>query len=271
MGVQNVEPTQVKTDDFRLVCKFTCCTREYYDEDTAITYDTQYFVITKPSLQTKTVSFDIAVPDGATIAKAQVYATLSTTTYGVAKSTINGVYVGSGSTVCVDVDIADGATTVNVPFEFLTLTPSHQHAASGNFDGYGANWEDWYTNHEAVLSYENVYLLIEYAGSYTPPELIAYTDPNPVAGETYVKAVHMTELHENVNRLRVAKGLAAYVFAPITAMQTTLAGWNAHVLEIRAALDEVSADHDEWIVLDVNRPRLDVLMQLRSMVEVMAE
>lgn len=271
-----MEPLKVKADDFRLLCIYKCCTQDVWDESEDDYVDVRYFIGVKPSLQTKTVSFAVNIPDGAEIKSAHVYATLSTTMYGAETSTINGVSVGTGCTACVEVNIADGATTVEVPFCFLTLTQLHQHETgagqkvdSSYWDG-DREYENYYFQHEAYLDYTDVYLLIEYADSYTPPELLPYTDPTPIAGETYVKAVHMTELHENVNRLRIAKGLAAYAFTAITAMQTSLAGWNAHVLEIRAALDEVSTEHDAWLVLDVNRPRLDVLMQLRSMVEVLA-
>lgn len=270
-----MEPLKVKAEDFRLLCKFTCYTREIFDDDINDVISTTYGIKTAPDLQTKKISFDVNVPDGATIKSAHVYATLSPTTYGAQTCTINGVGVNTGGTACVEVDIADGETTVDVTFRFLTMTPSHTHEFSDR--SYTVIWVDGarecgesYVSHEAFLDYTDVYLLIEYADSYTPPELLPYTDPNPIVGETYVKAVHMTELHENVNRLRIAKGLAAYAFASITAMQTSLAGWNAHVLEIRVALDEVSTEHDAWLVLDVNRPRLDVLMQLRSMVEVLA-
>ena len=186
-----------------------------------------------------------------------MYATLGSPFTGANTSRMNGVAVGVGGEKSVDVTIADGATSVEVLCEFK---------AKGDGENDNHPLEAATYNHMSSLEYENVYLLIEYELTYTPPELIDYTDPNPVAGETYVRAVHMTELHTNVNLLRTAKKLGEYAFADIAKLQTLLDGWNAHVAEIRAALDEVSTDHEAWLALGDNCPRLDVLLQLRRVV-----
>lgn len=96
------------------------------------------------------------------------------------------------------------------------------------------------------------------------PTLVPYTDAVIVAGVTTIKAAHITELQTNINRLRVGMGLAAYTFTAITAGITSLAGWSAHVSELRAAIDETGVEHDAWIEIPVNCPTAAVMMQLRA-------
>ena len=98
------------------------------------------------------------------------------------------------------------------------------------------------------------------------PSLTAYTDATITAGETPVKAVHMEELQSNINALRQGLGLAAYSFTAIRAGYTSLAGWNAHIRELRTAIDGITTNHEAWLTLGENRPRADVLMQLRRVV-----
>jgi len=100
--------------------------------------------------------------------------------------------------------------------------------------------------------------------------LVEYTDPIIMAGVTRVKAVHITELQTNANLVRAAANLAAYEFTAIRAGYTGLNGWNAHIEELRAAIDGLGIAHEEWLALGVNCPRADVLMQLRNVVEAMA-
>lgn len=94
--------------------------------------------------------------------------------------------------------------------------------------------------------------------------LEGFTDSPLVAGTTPVKALHMLELQSRVNTLRAFYGLSAYAFSPIDARG--IAGWTDHVKEIRTALDEIGKEHDAWIDIPVNRPRADVLEQLRAVV-----
>lgn len=96
------------------------------------------------------------------------------------------------------------------------------------------------------------------------PTLVPYTDPVIVAGETTIKAAHITELQININRLRVGMGLAAYTFTAITAGITSLAGWSDHVAELRTAIDETGVEHDAWLEIAVNCPTAAVMMQLRT-------
>lgn len=86
------------------------------------------------------------------------------------------------------------------------------------------------------------------------------------AGVTPIKALHMTELQNAVNTLRAFYGLSAYGFTTITAGTTSLAGWSAHVAELRAAIDQMNSNHETWITISVNCPRVDVMEQLRKIV-----
>lgn len=104
--------------------------------------------------------------------------------------------------------------------------------------------------------------------TYTlPPELIAYTDPTLTAGETHIKAVHMTELQTNINLQRGGLALAAWPFETIRAGYTSLAGWTAHVEEMRAAIDDTGVQHEAWIEIAENCPTAAVIEQLRRVVE----
>lgn len=101
-------------------------------------------------------------------------------------------------------------------------------------------------------------------------KLISYTDPVITAGVTKAKAAHITELQTNINIVRAAYNWAAYTFTTITAQYTSLGGWNAHIEELRSAIDEVFPSHETWLALGDNCPRADVLMQLRRVVEAVA-
>ncbi len=102
------------------------------------------------------------------------------------------------------------------------------------------------------------------------PVLAPYTDPVITAGVTKVKAAHITELQTNINTVRTAYNWSAYTFTPITAHYTGLDGWNAHITELRKAIDDVSTSHETWLALGDNCPRADVLEQLRRVVEAVA-
>lgn len=99
------------------------------------------------------------------------------------------------------------------------------------------------------------------------PPLESYTDPVLTAGQTRIKAVHMLELQENINVLRMAHGKDDYTFTTIQAGYTSLAGWTSHVAEMRAAIDEITTEHEAWIAITENRPTAAVIEQLRRVVD----
>ena len=92
--------------------------------------------------------------------------------------------------------------------------------------------------------------------------LSGFTDSTLTAGETKVKALHMTELQDRVNTLRAFYGLAAYSFST----PKYLADWSAQVAEIRTALDAIGKSHDSWVTITENKPSVAVMQQLRDIV-----
>lgn len=100
--------------------------------------------------------------------------------------------------------------------------------------------------------------------------LVVYTDPIITPEITKVKAAHITELQTNINLVRRAALLLAYEFTAIRAGYTDLNGWNAHIEELREAIDGVGVSHETWLALGANCPRADVLVQLRRVVEAVA-
>lgn len=112
--------------------------------------------------------------------------------------------------------------------------------------------------------------------SYALP---AYTDATLAAGTTPIRAAHINELRTQVNGVRAYYGLAAYAWATtITAGATSLAGWRAHVLELRTAIEQVVAlvngwdtasttnnvTLPAWIDIPKNKPTVAVMRQLRE-------
>lgn len=98
------------------------------------------------------------------------------------------------------------------------------------------------------------------------PTIGAYTDPVLTAGQTRIKAAHMLELQTNINVMRLAYGKTEYSFTAIQAGYTSLGGWKSHVLEMRAAIDEINSSHSAWIAIEGNRPKASVIEQLREVV-----
>ncbi len=96
--------------------------------------------------------------------------------------------------------------------------------------------------------------------------LETYTDPEIIAGKTPIKAVHMLELQENINIMRQGYTLSDYEFSAIRAGYTSLGGWADHIREMRAAIDEIGESHEEWLLLEVNQPRADIMAQMRRVV-----
>lgn len=114
--------------------------------------------------------------------------------------------------------------------------------------------------------------------SYAVP---TFTDSTLTAGSTPIKAAHMNELRTMADTVRAYYGLAAYAWAAaITAGSTSLAGWHSHVLEIRAAIEQVAPMVNgwdtsgtgqnitlpAWIDIPTNKPTAQVMNQLREAV-----
>jgi len=164
---------KVPAASFGLLCEFKCSTTEIWQNvgGTRQVISVEHGIYETPAPQSKTVAFAVDLPEGAVIKSAKVFATLNSPLYGAEICRINGVAVDVLKTVSVDVEIADGATVVEVPFRFLCGTPTHTHATNSSFadiiwreDDGSWGYDKWLYRHESRLDYESVYLLIEYEG-----------------------------------------------------------------------------------------------------------
>lgn len=104
-----------------------------------------------------------------------------------------------------------------------------------------------------------------------PQELLPWTDSPIIKGTTRIKAVHMTELQTNITRQREALGLEeTWLFSTVRAGYTSLGQWTAHVLEMRAAIDDAGCTPpDGWTTIDINSPSAAIIEELRRAVEAM--
>ena len=110
----------------------------------------------------------------------------------------------------------------------------------------------------------------------------SYTDDPITKGTSQIKAAHITELRSMLNTVRAFYGMAAASWAEvITAGVTSTRNWVAHILELRAAVDEVIAlvngwdtasvanriPAPTWITLTNGVPRADAMEQIRDAIE----
>lgn len=265
---------KIPVDNFTLRSKFTCFTTQVYKypypnsyEGTPTHTGTDYGIHSAASLITKTVTFSLDVPQGAVITGAKVYATLGSAPYGASTCTINGETVSHNNTVCVDVAIADGASSVDVAFRYKCVEHSTEHSVSGFADRLSQSgqyeYRTYYFEHSSNLEYTDVYLLVDYKPAL---EFGGWTDDPLVVGETFVKAVHMTEIQQWAAVLSEYADNGTPTFTEAVPGETSLALWLSQVQEIRAVLDVVSPNHEAWIDVSVNCPRADVMTQLREII-----
>lgn len=92
----------------------------------------------------------------------------------------------------------------------------------------------------------------------------SFTDPTLTMESTPIKAVHMTELQNQVKALLSYYGKSASTFTTITAGTTKLSGWSSHVNELRTAYDKLGFTHATWISIPTNCPNVAVMNQLRK-------
>ena len=108
---------------------------------------------------------------------------------------------------------------------------------------------------------------INSGASSTQPTLtanISFTDSTLTMESTPIKAVHMTELQNQVKALLSYYGKSASTFTTITAGTTKLSGWSSHVNELRTAYDKLGFTHATWISIPTNCPNVAVMNQLRK-------
>lgn len=111
----------------------------------------------------------------------------------------------------------------------------------------------------------------------------SYTDATVAKGTTPIKAAHVTELRTMVNTVRAYYGLSAVSWAEtITAGVTKARNWQAHIVELRAAIDDIvtlvngwdttttvnNIPAPAWITLTA-QPSAAVMEQIRRTIEVL--
>lgn len=135
--------------------------------------------VTGASTATQNVPFEFNLPKNSTVVKATVYAKLGVSMYGAEINTINGVKVSEGGVCKVDVTdkvkevIEAGATSVSIPFVFKSYTVEHNHLP-GDMTLVNSYWgsgntvyfESYKKTHSGLLTYTDVYLLIETNSGY---------------------------------------------------------------------------------------------------------
>lgn len=279
---------KVSTSDFTLTSPYIC--KMYRVED----YNRyREIILSMSSNQGVTVAdkvsqivrFDYAglLPAGATIKSAKLYATLTASTYGDVVSTINGVHADPGNFE-IEVSLGDNLAPIDVNFTFQSKNPEHKHEFEGEYHWMNSDMytvdedaEDanpgsqafyyyeyrWNVDHEGSRKYKDVYLLIDYDPAL---DFSGWTDDPLVVGETFVKAVHMTELQQWTAVLSEYADNGTPTFTEAVPGETSLARWLSQVLEIRAVLDVISPNHETWIDVSVNCPRADVMTQLRKII-----
>ena len=265
---------KVSIDDFYVHSYYTCTTlaKTVYADSTHTTVESQSTTTTTttPTLGWVNKTFNFALPNGATIKSAKVCVdNVGYSTVGTAYAAINDVQVSEGNAAAVDVTINDGDTSVTISFAFRSRAVSHDHFALGTGIWKQGYWEGntlfnpVEMEHTTTMDYRGVYLLIE----YTPAvEFTGWTDDPLTAGETYVKAVHMSEMQEWTALLSEYANNGTPTFTPAVPGETSLALWLTQVQEIRAVLDVISPEHDAWIEVAVNCPRADVMEQIRAVI-----
>lgn len=114
--------------------------------------------------------------------------------------------------------------------------------------------------------------------TYTAP---SFTDATITGGTTRIKAAHITELRTMVNSIRAYYGLAAVVWAePIVAGATKTRGWAEHIVEMRAAINDIVTLVNgwdtastvnriasfAWVPITGRKPQADVMDQIRTLI-----
>lgn len=95
----------------------------------------------------------------------------------------------------------------------------------------------------------------------------AWTDPTLTARSSMIRAVHLTEIQSRVNTIRTFYGITAYSFTTITARSAKIARWASLIQEIRTAIDGITTSHAAWNTLEVGKPRIAHITQLRSIID----
>lgn len=204
-----------------------------------------------------------ALPPGAKITSVMFTLEITSNKYNSSRQwALDEIAVGSSGATPSATSLSANMVSTN-----FTFGGSMDYAAT-DIDDFTGNtivvFAKAYTTHPDATSYLwNASVTVSYERHI---QFDGFTDDPLVAGETPIKALHMQELQNNVATLRAFYELSEYPFSAITAGETSLAGWTAHVLELREAIDEMGFTHDSWIAITENKPRADVVKQLRDIV-----
>lgn len=268
---------KVPISDFSLTARFKCLVNDTYrfDENGVEYFEKSSSVTEITRAVTQTCKFAYTLPNGATIRSAELHATLGVPLYPPETLTIGSKPVGYGGEVVVDVDIATLTSPFERTFTYKPMQVLHnngEHSSSGLTPTHTQRGKDYYGDylyktyefqHESTITCTNVYLLIEYNPAL---DFSGWTDDPLVVGETFVKAVHMTELQQWTAVLSEYADNGTPTFTEAVPGETSLSLWLSQVQEIRAVLDVVSPNHEAWIDVSVNCPRADVMTQLRKII-----
>lgn len=111
-------------------------------------------------------------------------------------------------------------------------------------------------------------------------ENLSITDFPVTAGVTHVKATHMNELQNAINKVRAYYGLNAYAFSAITGGATKIKDWATHLNQMRTAINEIITyinNYDSanttndvsvnWIALNNNNPNAAAINQIYTVLQ----
>ena len=95
-----------------------------------------------------------------------------------------------------------------------------------------------------------------------------FTDDPIIPRETFVKAQHMIELQEYINKMcELYQKNQEFNFSTIIAEETSLADWTNHINEIRQAFDTLNSPHEEWKEILINQPNAEIITQIRNILK----
>lgn len=190
---------RIDVDGFSLKSTYKCYKQVYVYRlrgETEPAFTREWPTWSSPTTAKSTIRFDYAIPAGATVTGAKLYATLGSPLNGADMSTINGERVGTADSVVVDVALTDGASCVEVPVAFRCkrvehfLDGTHDYPVfekttagdEGKYE-YSCYWHAY--NHVSSLAYSDVYLLIDYEGEDEPGDDTGEDEPGDDSpGET---------------------------------------------------------------------------------------
>lgn len=162
---------KVNVADFSLTSTYKC--QEVYAENNSSGIPDSYKTTT-PSTKTVVKTFAFALPPDSTNVSAVLYATTGSGAYGSNVNTINGVSVGSSTTVQIPVSITASTTYVNIPFVYQCKATLHKTHGVENY------------THYSSMTYSDVYLVVTYTSNSTAVQPVAKTGTATVSNSEQI-------------------------------------------------------------------------------------